>query len=86
MYRGLSFYIQSQLELTVLLKEYWLMWKSTYQHRLKQNLKKILRLTLIVFIAWYAFALPKHLFNTTYSHVVLDKNDSLLGAHIAKDE
>ena len=53
---------------------------------MKTKLKKIARISLIAFLVWYTFALPKHLFNTTYSTVILDKTGSLLGAHIAMDE
>ena len=68
------------------LLDYWLLLKTAYQFKLKHNLKKLLRLTLIAFLIWYAFVLPKNLFNTTYSTVVLDKTGGLLGAHIAMDE
>ncbi len=47
--------------------------------------KKIILFLTFAFVLWFYFLLPDNLFNAPYSTVILDKNDELLGAKIAKD-
>ncbi len=51
----------------------------------RSQLKWISILLLILFLIWYAFCLPKQLFNDSTATVVLDRNGKLLGAKIAED-
>lgn len=50
----------------------------------KKQWKYALILILTILLAWY-FCLPNPLFDTSYSTVLLDRNDQLLGARLAKD-
>ena len=43
-------------------------------------------LLLTLFVLWYINCLPEPLFQSPTSLVLLDRNDELLGAHVAKDE
>lgn len=47
--------------------------------------KKQYLLLVLILLVWYWWALPKQLFKTPYSMVLLDRNGELLGAKIAKD-
>lgn len=49
------------------------------------NKRKCLRYGLALFLIWYFFCLPSKLFNDPTSTVILDKNQTLLGAKIAED-
>ena len=53
----------------------------------KKNIKYILSFILVLFTFWYFFfALPLSLFHSPTSIVLVDQNERLLSAHIAKDE
>lgn len=47
--------------------------------------KKIAIISIAIFLLWYAFALPRTLFEAPYSTQVTDRNGELLGARIATD-
>ncbi len=47
--------------------------------------KRIIWSVLGVLLVWYAFCLPRELFDVSYSTVVTDRNGELLGARIAED-
>ncbi len=47
--------------------------------------QKILLIIFMFLFIWFWFILPDKLFNSPYSTVIIDKNNKLLGAHIAKD-
>ncbi|NLX81250.1 MAG: penicillin-binding protein 1C, partial [Proteiniphilum sp.] len=47
--------------------------------------KKIAIISIAFFLLWYAFALPRTLFEAPYSTQVTDRNGELLGARIATD-
>ncbi len=47
--------------------------------------KRVIIIVLIIVIVAYGFCLPKNLFNVSYSTVVVDRNNELLGARIADD-
>lgn len=51
---------------------------------LKRNKKILLGLAILLFIGWW-FCLPRTLFRTPLSRVLLDREGQLLGARIAKD-
>jgi len=47
---------------------------------------KIFFVVIILLLIFYAFSSPQQLFKTPVSTVIFDKNNNLLGAHIASDE
>lgn len=47
--------------------------------------KRLLLVSLIIFLVWYKYCLPDQLFNDPTSTVLLDKKGHLLGAKIAED-
>lgn len=47
--------------------------------------KKVILCILAFLVTGYIFCLPRHLFHVPYSTVVTDRNEELLGAHIASD-
>ena len=60
--------------------------KSIYQKFLSLKVwKKAIVLIAFFLLVWYAFCLPKPLFDKPYSTLVSDRNDELLGARIAAD-
>ncbi len=55
---------------------------------LKRLLKKeylLVAIIIVVIVTWW-FSIPSTLFNVPHSTVIIDKNNKLMGAHIAKDE
>lgn len=59
---------------------------SLYNWFIKTKLwKKIAIISIAFFLLWYAFALPRTLFEAPYSTQVTDRNGELLGARIATD-
>ncbi len=56
--------------------------KKTY----KKRIKLILKISFIWFLIWYINCIPNELFDASTSLVIVDENDQLLGAHVAKDE
>jgi len=59
--------------------------KKTKRKRNKTVIK-IITLVVILLLVFYALSLPRQLFKTPVSTVIFDKNNNLLGAHIASDE
>ncbi len=52
----------------------------------KKTVIKIFFAVIILLLIFYAFSPPRQLFKTPVSTVIFDKNNNLLGAHIASDE
>ena len=50
------------------------------------RLQYLVLVTLLSLTVWYYYALPKELFNASYATVVYDRNGTLLGASLARDE
>ncbi len=62
------------------------MTKKNYMKNKKRNIIIVIISIIILLLVFYAFALPPQLFKTPVSTVIFDKNNNLLGAHIAADE
>ncbi len=58
---------------------------SNNKKKAKKLVLKILFSILALLFVFYMFSLPNQLFKTPISTIIFDKNDNLLGAHIAND-
>lgn len=59
--------------------------KSYHRFLSLKTSSKITIITIVVLLIWYAFSLPRTLFDTPYSTKVTDREGELLGARIATD-
>ncbi len=58
---------------------------STFIRTVWRKKRLVFKISFILFLIWYIFALPKTLFNDPYSTIVESEEGELLAAHIATD-